>query len=59
MWFLAEGGYVAEKKGDGKVRVRIISDSKGVRYHTYDESFKMVGAGIVPSVKVGMEKFDG
>lgn len=59
MWFLIEGGYVAEKKDDGKVRVRIIKDQRGVNYFEYDETFKVISRGVVPSVKDGMEKFDG
>lgn len=59
MWSLHEGGHAATKLEDGKVRVRIISDKNGVRYHEYDESFKLIGSGVVPSVRSGMEKFNG
>lgn len=58
MWFLEEGGHVAEKKDDGKVLVRIISDGRGIRYHQYDENFKLIASGISHSVKSAMEKFN-
>lgn len=58
MWSLHDGGYGADKFENGKVRVRIISDKNGVRWHQYSEEFKLIGSGVVPSVKAGMEKFN-
>lgn len=58
MWFLHEGGHVAEKKENGKVRVRIINDSRGIRWHSYSEEFKLIASGVSMSVKHAMEKFN-
>lgn len=58
MWFLVNEGHVAEKKEDGKVKVRIISDSKGVRYHVYSDEFKLISSGVSISVKHAMERFN-
>lgn len=57
MWQLHEGGYAATKLEDGKVRVSILRDNNGVRYHRYNEDFKMIDAGVLISVRHGMEKF--
>lgn len=59
MWSLHDGGHGADKMEDGKVKVRIISDSRGVHYHEYNDEFKLIGSGVVPSVRAGMERFNG
>jgi hypothetical protein len=59
MWFVQEGVPVLEKRDDGKVRVRIINNSRGVQYFQYDETFKLIGSGVSLSVNHAMEKFNG
>lgn len=58
MWSLHDDGHGADKIENGKVRVRILSDCRGVRYHKYDDNFQQVDTGVLISVKHGMEKFN-
>lgn len=59
MWKLSNDGLVATKTYGEKVKVRVIADNKGTRYHEYNDDFKLIGSGVVPSIKAGMEKFNG
>jgi hypothetical protein len=60
-WFMSgDNGYVcAEGRVDGKVRVRLLNDRTGTRFHRYDSDFKQVESGRILSIKFGMEKFNG
>jgi hypothetical protein len=49
----------AEGRVEDKVRVRLINDRTGTRFHRYDADFKQVESGAIASIKVGMEKFNG
>lgn len=61
VWHLTDGGNVnavATKVEDGKVTVRLLADYRGTAFYRYDDNFKMIEAGRVPSIKDGMEKFN-
>lgn len=61
MWKLGNTGVgqMAERSEDGKILVRIFGHARGCCFFRYDSDFKMIEAGIVPTVKAVMEKFNG